>query len=206
MEEKTDIERDTFGSVLLSEIQPTGEEAAPGSEDVISNLIKVFMEQKDPKELLGQCIARSRDRFSREYSKLNAFFVNQKFFTEEGLKERQESLKYKLLLKERYPDTVRTEKDHKNLSAYDQALSMLILHNTEVDRIQAAFRNQMKLKQEAKEQGISYKEILAKQNNDVKVFVPKGKPPAGFGAQMNSDFDVVIKMKNEDGKVEEFTN
>ena len=205
MEEKTDIEKDTFGKVLISEIQPAGEKAAPGSEDIVSNLIKVFMEQhQDPKELLAQCIARSRDRFSREYSKLNAFFVNQKFFSDEGLKERQIGLKFKLLLKERYPDTMKTEKDHKNLSLHDRALSILILHNTKVNRIQGKYREEMKLKQEAREQGISYKEIRAKQKNDVKVFVPKGKPPAGFGDA--EDFDVVIKMKNEEGKVQEFTH
>ena len=45
-------------------------------------------ELKDPKELLHQCIQRSRDRFQREYAKLKAFRQQQKFYTDEGVKER----------------------------------------------------------------------------------------------------------------------
>lgn len=104
---------------------------------MISNLVKLFVEdQKDPKELLHQCILRSRDRFDREYAKLNSFYVQQNFFTEEGVKGRQQSLKFKMMMKEKYPDKVSKDSDIKNLGTYEKALNMLILHNQKVDRIQ----------------------------------------------------------------------
>ena len=69
---------------------------------------------------------------------------------------------------------------------------MMILHNTKVVKIQNKYRQEVKMKQEAKQLGISYQELMNKKN-EVDVLVPKkGKP---FGGK-KSNFDVVIKMKN----------
>lgn len=106
------------------------------NEDVIQNITDVFISKhKEPIELLKQCIERSKDKFNREYAKLNSYFVNQKFYTEEGVKERQVSLKYKMLLKERHPEAA-TDKDRKTLSTHDKALCMLVLHNSKINKIQ----------------------------------------------------------------------
>jgi hypothetical protein len=53
---------------------------------------------RSPYELIIKTLERSRDRFLREFSKLECHFEQYKFFTEEGLKERKEKLKVKMLL------------------------------------------------------------------------------------------------------------
>jgi hypothetical protein len=52
------------------------------------------------------------------------------------------------------------------------------------------------MKKEAKELGVTYKEMLAKESQ-VDVLLPK----KGFKKSNKNDFEVVIKMKDEDGKV-----
>jgi hypothetical protein len=58
-----------------------------------------------PQELIQKTIERSRDRFIREISKLEAFVEQSKFFTEEGVKERKEKIKLKMLLSHSYGAT-----------------------------------------------------------------------------------------------------
>ena len=59
MEEKTDGEKESFGKVNLNQIQ--GESL---QHDMISNIVNHFVKvEKDPKELLNQCVARSKDRY-----------------------------------------------------------------------------------------------------------------------------------------------
>jgi hypothetical protein len=58
-----------------------------------------------PQELIQKTIERSRDRFIREISKLEAFVEQSKFFTEEGVKERKEKIKLKMLLSQSYGAT-----------------------------------------------------------------------------------------------------
>jgi hypothetical protein len=50
-------------------------------------------------------VERSRDRFLREYSKLDALYENIKFFTEEGVKERKEKIKLKVLISSSYSNS-----------------------------------------------------------------------------------------------------
>ena len=52
-------------------------------------------------ELLNECVQRSRDRYQREYGKMRAYQHLQNFYTEAGVKDRSQSVKYKVLLKER---------------------------------------------------------------------------------------------------------
>ena len=220
MEEKTDLEKDQFGSVILSsqQIEQPDEMAqfkpkqAAGSlsDDQISFLLKHFLDEtKDPKELLNQCVNRSRDRYNREYAKLNAFQQSSVFYTDQGVKERMQghggSLKYKMLVKERHPES---GPDCKNLSLQDQALSMLILHNRGVDKVQKKYKKEFEDKKRAKDQGITYKELLEKDekenNGPLSVADAKKKFKKKFGGAKGGNFDVVIKMKDEDGKIQDF--
>lgn len=91
-------------------------------------------ELKEPKELINQCITRSRDRYQREYDKLLAHQHHQKFFTDEGVKDRAQSLKFKMLMKTRHPEC-KSDKDLKEMDVKEKALAMLILHNQKVDKI-----------------------------------------------------------------------
>jgi len=69
-------------------------------------LIDTYMNQlHSPQELIQKTIERSRDRFIREISKLEAFVEQSKFFTEEGVKERKEKIKLKMLLSQSYGAT-----------------------------------------------------------------------------------------------------
>ena len=74
---------------------------------------------------------RSKERFGREYAKLNAFHINQKFFTDEGLKDRQQTLKFKFFLKKANPE-LKTDADMKKMDAHKKALNMLLFHNQKV--------------------------------------------------------------------------
>ena len=69
-------------------------------------MIDTYMNQlHSPQELIQKTIERSRDRFIREISKLEAFVEQSKFFTEEGVKERKEKIKLKMLLSQSYGAT-----------------------------------------------------------------------------------------------------
>jgi uncharacterized protein YigA (DUF484 family) len=62
-------------------------------------LIETYLTQlRSPYELIQRTLERSRDRFQREYSKLEALMEQAKFFTDEGVKERKEKLKLKMFM------------------------------------------------------------------------------------------------------------
>ena len=43
-------------------------------EEEIEKMIKIYMDKlRDPRDLLNQCVSRSRDNYQREYAKLKAF-------------------------------------------------------------------------------------------------------------------------------------
>lgn len=66
-------------------------------------LIEVYLANiKSPFELVLKTVERSRERFQKEYSKFEAYFESLKFYTEEGLKERKEKLKLKMLMNQLY--------------------------------------------------------------------------------------------------------
>jgi hypothetical protein len=68
-------------------------------------LIETYMNSlKSPYELIVKTLDRSRDRFQREFSKLEAHTEQAKFFTDEGVKERKEKLKLKMFITQVYKD------------------------------------------------------------------------------------------------------
>ena len=86
MEERIDSEKDTFGKVLLSDLgkpdqidetaaaHPAHFEANTFSDEQISHLTNVYINGlREPTELLKQCVLRSRDRYNREFAKMNAY-------------------------------------------------------------------------------------------------------------------------------------
>jgi hypothetical protein len=95
---------------------------------------------------------------------MESYQVQLHFFTEQGVKDRSQSLKYKFLMKERFP-SVKTDADIRNLTEYDKALGMLLLHNTKIDKIQKGYREAMDKKRRAKELGITLKELEEKENS-----------------------------------------
>lgn len=172
--------------------------------DQIQNLIKAYLDDhKDPKELLNQCIQRSRNRYSHEYSKLSAYFTYEKFFTPEGTKERQQSLKYKVLVKQRHPE-VKDDKDIKNISEKDRALSMLLIHNSKVEKIIQRYKDERGKKQRAQEQGLTLKELEEKEAAEEKPTLASAIAKKKKVVKKKNDFEVVIKMKDEDGKIMEY--
>jgi hypothetical protein len=55
-------------------------------------------ELKLPSELIIKTVDRSRDRFLRELAKFEAFYEQNRFFSEAGVTERKEKLKLKILI------------------------------------------------------------------------------------------------------------
>lgn len=84
---------------------------------------------------------------------MNAFQVHMKFFTDTGLKDRAKNLQFKMLLRQRHPDTKKDDE----ISTFDKTLAMLILHNTKVDKIQDKYRTYWALRQKSKELGVDIK-------------------------------------------------
>ena len=86
---------------------------------------------------------------------------------------------------------------------------MLILHNQKVDKVRSKYTNEIAKKKRAKEQGITLKELEEKEGLEaIGLEKPAEKSKnAGFGARSNSkggkkdNFEIVIKMKDEEGKV-----
>lgn len=238
MEERTGQEKEMFGKVKLQEVVQNGKDepdddvedimndkATGGftghafNEEQIDKILETYLEElKDPKELLHQCIQRSRDRFQREYAKLKAFRQQQKFYTDEGVKERAQSLRFKFLLKERHPEC-KTDADVKSLPADEKVLSMLVLHNTKVKKIMDGYRNEYEKKKRAKDMGITLKELDAQEGTVLEVPVAK-KKKAGKTSRSrskhreaknkkannanNNDFECVIKVKGQDGEIQDF--
>ena len=98
MSERTENERHQFGKVDLSE-------KADGvfTEDKIEWLIDVYVGTlKQPFELVVRTVERSREKFGRQFAKFEAQYEHGKFFTEEGLRERKEKMKLKVLLNQMY--------------------------------------------------------------------------------------------------------
>ena len=161
MEERHDSEKDQFGKVMLSDLgkrmtddgsaaSPPIFEAANFSDEQISNLTNVYInEMREPVDLLKQCVLRSRDRYNREYAKMHAYQVQKNFFTDQGLKDRSQTIKYKFFMKERFPHC-KTDADLKNLSEFDRAFGMLIMHNTKVDKIHKKYKEEFDKKARAK--------------------------------------------------------
>lgn len=74
-----------------------------------------------------------------------------------------------------------------------------MLHNTKVDKIQKGFRELQEKKANAKEQGITLKELEDQENNNViDVKFPKAKKAK------KDNFEIVIKMKDENGEIQNF--
>jgi hypothetical protein len=77
----------------------TNQNATYFTEDKVDWLIDTYLNKlRSPFELIQKTVERSRDRFAREISKLEAHVEQSKFFTEEGVKDRKEKLKLKMLI------------------------------------------------------------------------------------------------------------
>ena len=105
---------------------------------------------------------------------MESYQVQLGFFTDQGLKDRSQSLKYKFLMKERFKN-VKTDADLKNLTEYDRALGMLVLHNQKIDKIQKGYKEKMEKKTRAKELGITIEELEEKENPNTPVTQKFGK-------------------------------
>jgi hypothetical protein len=145
---------------------------------------------------------RSKERFGREYAKLNAFHINQKFFTDEGLKDRQSTLKFKFFVKKACPE-LKTDADLKKMDVHKKALNMMLFHNQKVNTIQNGYKQECEEKARAKEAGLTLQQLRDKENDaNGGATKDKKKMMKKFGKK--NDFEVEIVMKGKDGVVENF--
>jgi hypothetical protein len=88
MNERTEAEKETFGNLSLN----------LNSINEIDRAIEIYMTQiREPFEILNTAVEQSRDRLLREISKFEAEYELRRFFSEEGVKERKETIKLKVL-------------------------------------------------------------------------------------------------------------
>ena len=98
MNERTQSEKETFGKVNFSERFPN-QTNHYFTEDKVDSLMEIYInELKQPYELIVQCVERSRDKYLLEFNKFESLYEQIKFFTEEGVKERKERIKLKVLI------------------------------------------------------------------------------------------------------------
>jgi hypothetical protein len=102
-------------------------------------------------------VEQSRDRFLRELSKFEAEFEQRKFFTEEGVKDRKESIKLKVLMNSTYSNnnparkasdtSDRSAKEGKGgISDEEKFLRILQVHNMKVEKIIGGFHERVSKK------------------------------------------------------------
>ena len=89
MGDRTDAEKEVFGQIPLQLSSATDVERA-----IETYLVQIC----EPNELLGVTVEQSRDRFLRELSKFEAEFEMRRFFSDEGVKDRKETIKLKVLM------------------------------------------------------------------------------------------------------------
>lgn len=91
-----------FGKVDLTEYKLKSKHSGSSAlftEDKVDWLLDVYLSSlKLPYDLIVKTVERSRDRFLREYAKFETSYESQKFFTEEGVKERKEKVKLRVMM------------------------------------------------------------------------------------------------------------
>ena len=111
MNERTQDEKESFGEIKFSELKNAVGKSKSAyrnpstffTEDKADYLLDFYIGSlKKPNELIVKTIDRSRDRFLSEYAKLEAYYEQQKFFSEDGLKERKEKVKLKVFMTQIY--------------------------------------------------------------------------------------------------------
>lgn len=87
MSERTADERSSFGKIKTEGLALT--------EEKIDWLVSQY--ESDSYSLLKDTLERSKDRFVREFSKLEAASAYLEFYTEKGVEDRRQRLKFKVL-------------------------------------------------------------------------------------------------------------
>lgn len=144
-------------------------------------------------QLLSILIEESRERLSSQISLYAADLNTKLFYSEKGLKDRKQKIKFKCMpyVPERKAEEGKTGGFFEGLDDYDRCLKIMKLHNTKVAKI-ISTHNQ---KHEDKQNGI----IRIPSSVTPKV----NKKKKGKKIKKSTQVDVVIKFKDENGKVEE---
>ena len=126
----------------------------------------------------------------------------QDFFSEEAVKDRGCNIKYRTLLKERHG--VKTDRETRQLSVADKALAMMLAHNARINVLMGKYRTECELKAKAKQEGKTYKDILAEQEASAKPWQKtaaqsKFKKSTRKKTTMKVDFELFVK--DEKGEV-----
>ncbi|CDW78606.1 UNKNOWN [Stylonychia lemnae] len=222
MNERTQDEKDTFGKVKLSEIKVGRHNSQFFTEEKVDALIETYITcLKLPYELILKTIDRSRDRFIREFAKFEAFFEQAKFFTEDGVKDRKEKVKLKVFMSQVYgAQNIQENKTkgaiemYQNIPLQDQALRMLQVHNSKVEKILKGFRTQYEIR---KTGGQADPSVMSKDNDDEEdsssadqMQLPNQKPKkSGLSkikknVKSKKDVGVIIQMKGQDGNLQTY--
>eukprot|EP00347_Sterkiella_histriomuscorum_P021277 403334569 len=214
MNERTQEERETFGKVKLSDLKINKNSSTSYfTEEKVDALIDIYIGQlQQPNELIVKTVERSRDRFIREFSKYEAYFEQIKFFSEEGVKERKEKVKLKVFMNQTYGAQNVVEAKAKGsvemfqgVPIEEQALRMLQVHNSKVEKILRGYRTQHQIRKnggeiEEKEEENFVKETSSNKDGIIEIKKPKALKKKPF-KKVKKEVGVVIQIKGQDGSL-----
>ena len=112
------------------------------------------------------------------------------------MKDRAQSLKFKTLLRQKHTD-LKTDADIKKLELKERHLAMLQVHNSKIDKVMDKYRVEVANKKEAKEKGITLKELEAEKAKTEEKAPGSKKFKKGKKAAATFDFEIMVK--DEDG-------
>lgn len=210
MGERTQLEKQTFGKLQLENGQIL-------TEDRVDWAIQRFIETQNYFELIQEVLDRARDRQATQYSKFEAAIDYQVFFTDQGVEKRKEKIKLRVF-------STKMQKENNNISSNQQPLTeeaerclrMLQVHNSKVDKIRTGYTTYCELRQQAIQEGITYEELKERLDQEDEGAAVKKVKSAKVGkkgsiaaakkkfAAKSRDVGVLIKVKDDEGKIIEF--
>ena len=132
-------------------------------------------------KLLTGCIERSREKFENEFAKYEGDYDAVKFFTEEGLKDRKERIKFKVLVghggkanrkkkeeteteselaKVDEPKDCKVEDLISSMTIEERAFKMMQIHNSRTERLRTRYADLYAKKKQAELEGRDPDEVV----------------------------------------------
>ena len=153
MGEPTADERVSFGKIKANGFEE-------GAIELTENNVEFVIEQykDDSLKFLQDCVERSRDKFNREYHKLETTFDQQTFFTEKGVEKRCQRLKFRNI--QNQSAAARENENQSAATAPEESvqtmINMLRAHNTKTAQIINGFNKYQQLREKSKAEGIPF--------------------------------------------------
>jgi len=177
------------------------------TEDTIDEILETYLINKNTMhKLLENWVDMSREILTNHMSLYSADLNMKAFYSEKGLKDRKQRIKYKFIStknkENNWEEFVETKDNAKkeegknffgNVSDYDRWFNILCLHNTKVRKILTTAIKAHEDRQSG---------VASNSSQPPKITVTKKKKKTKKHKKVQP-IDVIVKFKSEDGHVEE---